>query len=835
MTGNNLINLKTLTRQQERFLDGLRDTRYAPGYVAKQFNQLLNPPLPISDHQVTAWRRKAQGEAYRTARPRPTPSQSHGHPPQSQVPVQRSQQRQTSDDPEQTFGNQGVLHPSTADPIPQYSVQQPQSGQLIHHPARHQSSAGLARQLSRSQSYLLPLPPSQFQQNIGNPGQHQSPAGIVPNNQNQVMLAPLGNPIYQQQQGMEMPGGAYGGYDAGGQNIVHFNTPISSASTSPLSPPVRSPDVLDLSMAPVYSMPQYPLANLPGVFSTTGVAPTLTQPGGLTRGYGDEIPLEYPRSRYSGHQQPMLNHLAPAPPAQHLARARMPTAPGMRANDPAGSLANQLGLASQESLRGRGNSALLDASTTTPLAPASGHMPPQPARSQARRPQADGSPDWNKRIKVSLPYDDSRLRNLIPLRYWNTFLRSISSSSLEQLSRTTKNYLQRNLISDLAAFGQVPTRNPTGRLKVFVFAPGCTPDEAQGVDRHGVWFIGTHDRCERNFVHRHDWDGNWASHDAVAVNQWNTRPPNAAETCTQNLIQGFRDQMRATQLQYCPMISRSPHSSPNRDTRRRASRQEQGADSNSGSGRAQGSRQQDSQGQPVSTPTQPDLQQSQPPPTSPLAAQPATQQTRRSSIFFGPDRIPRNRDRFPAGNSRLGRDQGPPNDRAREWDDGTPLDNQGAGEPPQASGYPMQERAPPPLGEPPSPQGLALPQSQQANQLGQQEASPQAHEQGDALGNHDFPMPDLAQQDEFWANLDISLGWAEQDDASAYLAQQDVPSAELAQEGDAGAQSAQQADLDWEFLATGINPASPTGWLQSTEPDDLQGFQPEIYLAREAW
>ncbi|KAK4154748.1 hypothetical protein C8A00DRAFT_32487 [Chaetomidium leptoderma] len=111
-------------------------------------------------------------------------------------------------------------------------------------------------------------------------------------------------------------------------------------------------------------------------------------------------------------------------------------------------------------------------------------------------------------IPVPLPGTDVEAI-LTPVPDWDAF---VQSSSLATPGSTTTRFAPvtcPDVIWPREKFGRIPAHgsllSTTDRPRVLVFAPGCTPDTATGVDLDGVWYSGPHDVCPLFFRHRHSW------------------------------------------------------------------------------------------------------------------------------------------------------------------------------------------------------------------------------------------------------------------------------------------------------------------------------------------
>lgn len=361
---------------------------------------------------------------------------------------------------------------------------------------------------------------------------------------------------------------------------------------------------------------------------------------------------------------------------------------------------------------------------------------------QISQGQAVAFPEEQEEIKATMPYEGSRGKKLVPLKNWHFFLQNFSPR-LDGIPQDMQRYLTRNLMSDLTVFGRTPAQDFQGDLEVFVYTAACTPVEAKGVDRDGIWYIGAHDKCGRGFVHRHKWNGDIDSNEAGAIDQWKMRQSGSdvAETCTQNLVREWLSSMRDQDLQPCPMIVKSNRAHQRNGPPKRKQPQEQEVNPNSDNRRVERAPRQDRLAQLVPAPIPSDNPHSQPPPH--LPAQPAVEGTQQSyqppaDIFFDPRQAPQNHVQLPVRSYQQHGNRDPP------YQAPGPDVRAQVGVFGRRGKYPvysdrcaLPDVSPPPWREIPRQQDRIPPYNWQGDQPGEQEASLEAPQQG-AGPNDDF-------------------------------------------------------------------------------------------------
>lgn len=118
----------------------------------------------------------------------------------------------------------------------------------------------------------------------------------------------------------------------------------------------------------------------------------------------------------------------------------------------------------------------------------------------------------NPTVMVPLPNTHQRAM-AVRVPGWDHFVRSLLPGSIPLECPD-------DVIRPKIDFGKVPARicSPGVKPQVLVYAPGCTPLAATGVDATGVWYNEPHDKCPRRSQHRHTWYGTVNDFEHIASN-----------------------------------------------------------------------------------------------------------------------------------------------------------------------------------------------------------------------------------------------------------------------------------------------------------------------------
>ncbi|KAK4166301.1 hypothetical protein QBC43DRAFT_332531 [Cladorrhinum sp. PSN259] len=145
-------------------------------------------------------------------------------------------------------------------------------------------------------------------------------------------------------------------------------------------------------------------------------------------------------------------------------------------------------------------------------------------------------------IHVRVPNRVERIETLTPVPGWNNFVIQLESEH---------HLPPPGVVDPREHFGIVPDLIPNQdapRPVVQVFAPGCTPEGATGVDYLGVWYSNAHDFCMLHCRHRHDWNGGVYFHTVMdllgcaqltATDTVLSELPNSSKNLTTELITEF--------------------------------------------------------------------------------------------------------------------------------------------------------------------------------------------------------------------------------------------------------------------------------------------------------